>query len=158
MTATRTEEFVREPSSHKSWRVRRSAILPAHIFEDSATYLHVVRNGLAGKDLRVIVQTQEKEPEVRELFIKLLETTSGNLHRYFKRASLSSADTEKILDTLDLFAYAEAVFVERDVAREWMNSPIAALAGEKPIDLSDTFHGRQLVKDALLKIDTGDFS
>lgn len=136
----------------------RSPALSARVFEDSDVYIETVRQGLPGSVLRDIMQTLGQSQAFRHLFVTLLETTSGNLHRLYKRSSLPRAESEEILDTLAVLRYAETVFRERDIANEWLRTPVTALAGKCPIELCDTFKGRQLVREALQKIEHGDFS
>lgn len=42
-------------------------------------------------------------------------------------------------------------------AGEWLATETAAMGGKKPIDLCDTFEGRGLVRDAIRRIDYGEF-
>ncbi len=55
---------------------------------------------------------------------------------------------------------AEAIRIWDDEATAllWLNTPIAALAGDKPIDLFDTFNGRQWVLEVMTKIEYGEFN
>lgn len=128
------------------------------IFDDSAAFIRAVRRGVPGSVVREAITALGNTPEARELFVTLLETTSGNLHRYYKRAALGRTESEKVLDTLRLVHYAQAVFDDAELAADWLATPVAALAGETPLSLCDTFQGRRLVRDALGKIEYGEFS
>lgn len=56
--------------------------------------------------------------------------------------------------------YFEAcrIWGDHDTAREWLHAPVPALVGERPVDLFDTFEGRQWVRQVLRKIEHGEFS
>lgn len=43
-------------------------------------------------------------------------------------------------------------------ALKWFNTQIPTLSGQVPIDLLDTFKGRELVKDCLMVMEYGDFT
>ncbi|MFT5164450.1 MAG: putative toxin-antitoxin system antitoxin component (TIGR02293 family) [Alteromonadaceae bacterium] len=94
----------------------------------------------------------------RDLFVRLLNTTSGNLSRLFTKPCLSRSDSEQVLDTIKVYRQADDVFDDPDKAREFLKTSIPALNGDMPIDLLDTFSGRQLVQQLLRKIEYGDFS
>ncbi|MBS9405357.1 DUF2384 domain-containing protein [Halomonas sp. TRM85114] len=126
--------------------------------DDSAVYIRAVRRGISGEVIRTAMARLGNTPQARELFVVLLETTSSNLPSYYKRAALSRSHSEAVLDTLSLILYAETVFDETKIAREWLTTPIPALAGEIPLTLCDTFKDRQLVRDVLGKIEYGEFS
>lgn len=132
--------------------------LPPSVFDDKAEFIRVVRRGVPGVVIRDAIHSMGESRELRELFITLLETTSGNLHRYYKRAALSRADSEEVLDTLRMLHHACEVFDDLATARDWLTCPVPALAGETPLALSDTFQGRKMVMEALRKIEFGEFS
>lgn len=132
--------------------------LDPSVFDDTAEFIRTVRRGVPGSAIKEAIAALGNTPEARELFVTLLETTSGNLHRYYKRAALGRTESEEVLDTLRLVHYAHDVFGEPEVAADWLRSPIPALAGETPLALCDTFQGRQLVREALRKIEYGEFS
>ncbi len=127
--------------------------LPASVFSDQSEYIRLTRRGISGKVLQQAVTVYGH----RELFTNLLEITSSNLSRYYKKKALDEGDSEKILDTIHLFLIAENVFGNLDIANEWINHNIPALGNKKPIELCDTFKGREMVAHALRKIEFGEF-
>ena len=56
-----------------------------------------------------------------------------------------------------LFSHAERTFAGLVRAREWLETALPALGGQRPIDLCDTFEGRRLVQDAIRRIEYGEF-
>ena len=120
---------------------------------NQATYIKTVRNGLPGH----IVKHAVKIFDNRELFVRLFDTTSNNLSQYYHLKKMNRTDTEKLLDTLRLFTQAQCTLGDIEKAREWIKTPIAALTGEKPEDLFDTFEGRHWVSQVLRNIEYGEF-
>lgn len=131
-----------------------NANLSPDLLEDRRVYIQTVRQGISG----AIVQQAVKTLGERELFIRLLNTNSANLSRFYHQKSLSTAASEGILDTLRVFQEAVEVFEDVDKAKEWLHTKIPALAGEYPIALCDTFEGRKLVRESLKSIEYGEFS
>ncbi len=66
--------------------------------------------------------------------------------------------SEEVLDAVRLLNQAVDTWESTELAMQWLHSPVAALAGEKPIELFDTFEGRKWVSQVLDKIEQGDFS
>ncbi len=128
--------------------------IPVSILDNQAEYIRTVREGIPGG----VVKEAIKIIGSRELFTRLLDTTSANLSRYYHKKALNRVDTEEVLDTLRIFLEASRVWNDIDLARTWLNTPVSALAGEKPIDLFDTFEGRNWVRQVLRKIAHGEFS
>jgi len=127
--------------------------VPAAVFSDHERFIEAARKGLSGKIVKQAVDALGH----RDLFVRLLETTTGNLNRFYRRKTLNTYHSEGILDTLRVFSRASSVFGDSDVAIEWMDTPVPALGGQAPISLCDTFEGRNLVQVALRKIEYGEF-
>ncbi|WP_348815586.1 MbcA/ParS/Xre antitoxin family protein [Halomonas sp. H10-59] len=129
--------------------------LPREVYTDSAAFIRTVRQGLPGSVLKQAIDALSAD---RDLFVRLLETDSGNLHRFYKRKALGRAQSEEVLDTLKLFVEVGEVFADEAVGHQWLHVEVPALAGSRPIELLDTFAGRELVRQVLRKISHGDFS
>ena len=125
----------------------------AAAFVDRPAFIEAVRTGLRGE---VVKQTLDVVG-YRELIVRLLGTTSGNLHRVYRRKTLGQAQSEALLDTLRVFDHAERTFAGLVRAREWLETALPALGGQRPIDLCDTFEGRRLVRDSIRRIEYGEF-
>ena len=124
------------------------------VLTDRGVFINTVRQGIPG----IIVQQSVALLAARDLFIRLLDTTSANLSRFYKKQRLTRTESAEVLDTLRVFQEAVTVFEDQDIALEWLNTRVAALAGERPIDLFDTFEGRTLVREMLRSIEYGEFS
>ena len=129
--------------------------LPPNILYDDVVFIHAVRAGIPGQ---VVRQTVALLGGHNELIANLAGTTPGNLHRTYKKAVLAKTQSEAILDLLRLFAYAATIFDNEDIVRSWLDCEIPALSGTRPIDIMDTFQGRSMVRDILVKIERGEFS
>lgn len=142
-------------STHANNNSLKNIAIPPETFTDPAAYIQAVREGIPGT---VVKQAIEEMGGNRELFIRLLNTTAANLNRYYHKKALNRSDSEEVLDTLRVYRAAVRIFGDKKLAREWLSTPIPALAGEHPLDLFDTFEGRNLVRATLRKLEHGEFS
>lgn len=126
----------------------------ADIFRNRASFIRAARTGVRGELARNAVATLGR----RELFAKVLQTSPANLSRCYHRKSLTPAQSEGLLDTLRLFDYAGRVFGAFGKVQAWLDAEVPALGNLPPAELLDTFEGRALVKEALDKIEYGEFS
>ena len=127
-------------------------ISPA-VFEDRSAFVAAARQGLPG----LVVKQAVNELGHRDLFVRLLGTTGGNLNRFYRRKALGPAHSEAVLDALRVFFHAVSVFSGREAADEWLATSLPALGGRSPVELCDTFEGRALVREALRKVEYGEF-
>ena len=127
--------------------------VPVSAFGNTAEFIQAARNGLAGKVVKQAVDVLGQ----RELFVRLVGVSSGNLHRVYRRKTLGPAQSEALLDALRVFFRASTALGSLDAAREWLDTPLPALGGQRPLELCDTFSGRRLVQDAIGKIEHGEF-
>ncbi len=128
--------------------------IPETVFSDQVAFIQATRQGLPGNVVKQVIGVLGQ----RELFVRLLETTGGNLNRYYRRKALSQSQSEGILDILRVFSKARAIFGDINKARDWLDTAIPALGGYSPFELCDTFAGRNMVQNALRKIEFGEFA
>jgi len=127
--------------------------IETEVFRNSSTFIRKVSQGVSGNVLRTAVE----EIGNRDFFVKLMGVNNSNFSRRYKKDRINDLQGEQILDALRIFVLAREVFEDKDIAEEWISSPIAAL-GCKPIELCTTFEGRRLVRNTLEKIERGEFS
>ena len=127
--------------------------VPPAVFEDRSAFVAAARQGLPGLVVKQAVHVLGH----RELFVRLLGTTAGNLNRFYRRKTLGPAHSEAVLDALRVFFHAVSVFSGRKGADEWLSTSLPALGGHSPVEFCDTFEGRALVREALRKIEYGEF-
>ncbi len=128
--------------------------ISAEVLSNQAEYISTVRSGIPGNVVKRAIEIIGN----RELFVRLLNTTSANLSRYYRKKNLNRVDTEEVLDSIRVFAQALKIWGDIDTAKTWLNTPIPALAGEIPANLFDTFEGRNWVRQVLRKIEFGEFT
>ncbi len=146
------ETVAREATGQPAGGLRGIDVPPAALADRSA-FVEAVRAGLPGE---VVKQTVDVVG-YRDLVVRLVGTTSANLHRVYRRKALAQAQSEALLDTLRVFSRAEQAFAGLVRAHEWLGTALPALGGERPIDLCDTFEGRRQVRDTLRRIEHGEF-
>lgn len=123
------------------------------VFENKRSYLQLVRDGVSGDKVKTLLQWL---PELKPVLVIALSISAANISRLYK-GTLPSHQAEPVLDMLQLICRAENLF-GAEMARQWLNSPMPALSGDKPIALFDSFVGRKMVADVLQAIEFGDFS
>ncbi len=128
--------------------------LPVDALTNQVKYIHFVREGISGE----VVKRAVKIFGDRELFVRLLCTTSSNLSRYYSIKKMNRTDSEEMLDTIRLYSQALSVFGDMERAKEWIHSPLPIFSGERPEALFDTFEGRNWVSQVLRKIEYGEFT
>lgn len=121
---------------------------------NQAAYIRCVREGIPG----VVVKKAVKLFDNRDLFVRILNTTSSNLSRYYRVKRMKPVESEEMLDTIRLYDQAIRIFGDMEKAKEWVKTPVPALSGERPEALFDTFEGRHWVSQVLRKIEYGEFT
>ncbi len=127
--------------------------VPVSVFRDTNAFIRASREGVSGK---VVKQTMEVLGQ-RDLLVRVVGVTPGNLHRVYRRSNLGATKSEALLDTLRVFYRASMVLNGPDAARTWLETPLPAMEGQCPLDFCDTFSGRNLVQQAIAKIEHGEF-
>ncbi|MBF0266682.1 MAG: DUF2384 domain-containing protein [Gammaproteobacteria bacterium] len=128
--------------------------LPDFDLTNQTSYIQFVRNGIPGNVVKRAVNIFGN----RDLFVRILGTTSSNLSRYYRVKKMNRVDSEEMLDTIRLYEQAIRVFGDMDKVKEWINTPLPVFSGEAPEALFDTFEGRNWVSQILRKIEYGEFS
>ena len=78
-----------QQSTAGSWHIEGINI-PTLVFTDRVSLIQVARRGLPGEVLKQAVGILGH----REVFVRLLETTGGNLSRFYRRKALSPSQSE----------------------------------------------------------------
>jgi putative toxin-antitoxin system antitoxin component (TIGR02293 family) len=89
-------------------------------------------------------------------FAAVLEVAPKTLTRWRQKErqlSLQQSDRVRILE--GIFKLGEDVLGSREGVRSWLQSPVFALDGSRPIDLVKTETGRRRVENALHQIEFG---
>ena len=115
-------------------------------------YLSLVRSGVSGDQLKAITDLIGEE----ELIARSIGTTS-NLSKRYQSKRLSSTETDNLIDLLRVYIQAAKVYESFDLAKEWMRSSIPALGGEIPVNMIDSQAGREVVRQALRRMEFGEY-
>jgi putative toxin-antitoxin system antitoxin component (TIGR02293 family) len=94
-----------------------------------------------------------------------LEEMSGILHisertlrRYDNQTFLNTEQSERIVELNRLYSVGIEVFGTLDIFKQWMDSPIRALANKKPKEFLDTSVGIKMLHSLLGRIEQGVYS
>ena len=121
---------------------------------NNAAFIRTVREGLPGTVVKGVIKTFDN----RELIARILNISTANLSRIYRKKHMDRTISEEVLDMIRLYRQAIEVFGSKEKAIEWIKSPVSALSGDTPEALLDTFTGRKWVSDVLRKIEYGEFS
>ena len=115
-------------------------------------YLSIVRSGVNSKQLRAITDLIGEEA----LIARSIGTTL-KLSKRYQSKRLSSTETDNLIDLLRVYTQAATVYESFDLAKEWMRSSIPALGGEVPVNMIDSHAGREVVRQALPRMEFGEY-
>jgi uncharacterized protein (DUF2384 family) len=118
----------------------------------STGYLSIVRSRVSGDQLKAITDFIGE----KELIARSIGTTS-NLSKSYQTKHLSSAVTDNLIDLLRVYIQAAKIYESLDLAKEWMRSSIPALGGEIPVNMLDSHAGREVVRQALRRMEFGEY-
>ena len=124
------------------------------VYTDRGAFVDVVREGVPG----YVARESAEVLGVRDLLLTVFGVSAGNLARHYRKAQISTAQGEAVLDIIRLFSLAVAALGDLEKAKEWMNSPIPVLGMQKPVEMCDTFEGRNIVRTTLGAIHDCSFS
>lgn len=128
--------------------------VPSKVYDDRLAFISYAHDGIEGQIIRNAINTLDN----RDVMVKVLGTDATNISRIFRRKHITQSLSEQVLDTLRVYREALRIFGNMDQVTAWMHTPVAALKGNKPDMLLDTFEGRQWVKEVLSHIEFGEFS
>ena len=126
----------------------------SEVLSNNAAFIRAVRTGVPGNVVKSVIKTFNN----RELIARVLNISTANLSRIYRVKHMDRTVSEEVLDMIRLYGQAIDVFGSKEIAIEWIKSPVPALSGDIPESLLDTFTGRKWVSDVLRKIEYGEFS
>lgn len=139
--------------SEKSGKTVFGAI-PSQVLTNRKIFIDVARKGIPGWWVKSVVDATE----LRETFLTVLDVSSENLSRVYRKKALGKKTSEEILDTVRVIRQAVDVWESQELAMQWLSNSVAALDDERPTNLFDTFEGRRWVAQVLRTIEHGGFS
>ena len=113
----------------------------------------LVKRGMAGSYLRRLC-----EGIPRQLLADTLGTEVSNFSKLYKR-TLTKVQTDEINDLTSVWAELRAFFDgDEELLTDWLNTPLPALSGQRPIDLLSTIVGRRALRERLNAMQYGEFA
>lgn len=117
-------------------------------------YLQTVNEGVSGKALQRVIKLVDDH----DVFAKVTGKDKSNLSKSYRVKALPRMVADNVVDTTRIYIQAINVFGDFTLANEWLHAILPILGGQKPVDIIDTQAGRTLIRDALKKIEWGEYS
>lgn len=125
----------------------------------------LIKRGLRATDAKRIIADLAIGQGVA---LKSLDLSPATLNKKAKDdMPLSPADSERVLGIARLVGQLQAIVQESGSAEgfdsaawmaRWLNEPLPALGGARPVDLMDTMEGQALVSAALAQVQSGAYA
>ncbi len=124
------------------------------------TIVDKIDTGVTGPEFKKMTEECSKNLEV---FEKALDMTGGfeglSLEPFMAEGHVFSRYfSEIIIDTHRLYQYGVEVFESEPNFRSWLSDAIPAMVNRRPIDMLDSFAGREWIVRILTRIEHGVFS
>lgn len=144
---------------------RKAPVPYADIFRaDPYERVEMIRHGLPASTVRDMF---EAIPMASGDLLKSLRLSPATLSRKIKEdANLSSEDSERVIGMARLIGQVQSMVAEGgaaefDAARwtaAWLQEPVPALNGARPVDLMDTMEGQGIVSRLLSQMQSGAYA
>ena len=130
-----------------------------------AERIGMIRSGVPARMAKQIIT--EMHLDLLVMFQALNLKTSTVNRKAARDETLSAEDGERVVGLARLVGQVEAMVQEGgdsagfDAAlwlAQWLREPVAALGGERPIDLLDTMEGQALVSATLARMESGAYA
>jgi putative toxin-antitoxin system antitoxin component (TIGR02293 family) len=150
-------QIVKEPDAyyqtvHTLLGGKKAVAIPLHSEFD---LLQLTRNGLK---LSSVINVAQFLNITLDKMADILHISSRTVQRKKDSDVLSSYSSEQAIEVAEVIAKGLEVFQNREVFNTWMQSEIAALNYQKPLDLLDTSFGTKLILQVLGRIEHGVYS
>lgn len=163
---TKAPAGVRESASVFSGDMPKVATITyAGIFHaDPYERVEMIRHGVPAAAVRDMIETI---PIASGDLLKSLRLSPATLSRKIKEdANLSAEDSERVIGMARLIGQVQAMTADAeatgfDAARwtaSWLQEPVPALGGARPVDLMDTMEGQGIVSRLLAQMESGAYA
>lgn len=162
--------FGQAPESKRRGKQKDSAPVSVSDFEEvfhapAPQRIRLIREGVRARDVKDL---QERLGIPQGVFLDSLRLSTATLNRKASRQeNLSPEDSERVLGISKLIGQVSEM-VRRsgnpegfDAARwlaGWLQQPVPALGGVRPLDFLDTLEGQGMVSDILARMQSGAYS
>lgn len=126
-----------------------------NILNDPAARYYKANEGISKSDfLSFVEMTGLNLTE----FSTLLPVSKRTIEKAKNQDLLSPVVSDRVLQIVSLYQYGRDVFGEIEPFREWLQSPLIALGGKKPLEFMDNDTGISFIRDLLGRIAHGVYS
>ncbi len=120
------------------------------------THLQAVKLLESGLPFSAIARFQKTSGLTLDRIKQVARLSEGSFARRKQSGRLSQEESERLLRLGRIFELATALHDgDQAAARQWLETPIPALANHKPLDLSQTEPGAREVEDLMGRISHG---
>jgi putative toxin-antitoxin system antitoxin component (TIGR02293 family) len=138
----------------------------SHIFHSSpAARVGLIRAGVPAVEVK---RLQEELDMPQAAFLQSMKLSTATLNRKVsKQENLSPEDSERIIGMAKLIGQVEEMVRQSgepkgfDPAKwlaGWLQQPVPALGGSRPIDFMDTMEGQGMIADLLARMQSGAYA
>lgn len=132
---------------------------PKAFKQNVVSFLSFIEITETGFPIAVAQRVQKRLNLSNKQFSNMLSLSESTFQRRIKnKSSLSTGESEKVVDLSKIIAKGQDVFENEEDFKTWLNSPVLALGNKKPLDLLGSSIGREEILNVLFRIEHGIFS
>lgn len=132
---------------------------PTAFKQNVDSFLSFIEITETGFPIAVAQRVQKRLNLSNKQFSNMLSLSESTFQRRIKnKSSLSTGESEKVVDLSKIIAKGQDVFENDEDFKTWLNSPVLALGNKKPLDLLGSSIGRGEILNVLFRIEHGIFS
>jgi putative toxin-antitoxin system antitoxin component (TIGR02293 family) len=159
---------IKKLSVTKNARVKKglSVVNFSGIFHSSpSARVDLIRTGVSADDVK---RLQRELDMPQQTFLASVNLSTATLNRKVsQRESLSPQDSERVIGVAKLVGQVQAMVEHSGDPTDfnaakwlaiWLQQPVPALGGVRPIDYMDTMEGQGMVSDILARMQSGAYS
>lgn len=137
------------------------------VLQKNITYKKLLKNRMLivqsirhGVPYVLFEEIQKQTPFTEEDWADFLNISTKSLQRYkaAEKHIFKPIHSEKIFELAEVTELGKEAFGSHEKFYRWLDTPVMGLGGDKPSDLIKNSYGKELVIDALCRIDQGIFA
>ena len=126
-----------------------------NILNDPATRYYKANEGISKSDfLSIVAMTGLNLTE----FSALLPVTKRTIEKSKDEDLLSPVVSDRVLQIASLYQHGADVLGDVSIFKDWLNTPLIAIAGKRPIEFMNNDTGISIIHDLLGRIAHGVYS
>lgn len=124
------------------------------VIDRPSEFVSLLQAGVSGEVLRPVTKHIPKRTVANAVGADV-----SNFSKLYRRKALSGYQTESLNDLTELWAELREVFMDdEEMIKEWIEQPLPILDGAKPNDLIGSQYGRDVLRDRLDEMRSGEFA